>query len=364
MYIDSSIGDERMTKDQTNICKGIAIIMMYIHHLFSLWESFGVYDVIFAPFSDGFVVLVARLCKVCVAIFVFMTGYGYTKAYKSRQEGYKGATCRRYFKLMFSFWFIFILSMCTSFLGRNPLDVYGRRLPELFLNFFFDMMGISTIMGTPEFNVTWWYMSYAVLLVFITPLLIKVVKKLGIFTIPLVVLFPRFVTENMQRAFLWYLLSLVLGICFAEFNAFEKLNKLALIKKITVFLLGGLIGALVCILRFQTEFYDVFDAYLAVMICCTVYCFISYIFVFNRMLCFIGKHSMNMFLTHTLIKGYYYTDFIYSFRYFFLILLVLLVITLILSVCIEQVKKWIKYDLLEKICCEHAMKIMNAFEKR
>ena len=58
---------------------------------------------------------------------------------------------------------------------------------------------------------------------------------------------------------------------------------------------------------------------------------------------------MNMFLTHTMIRGYWYHDFTYSFNSAWLDTLVLLVITVIVSIVIENVKRMCGYNrLIEK----------------
>ena len=64
---------------------------------------------------------------------------------------------------------------------------------------------------------------------------------------------------------------------------------------------------------------------------------------------FVGKHSMNMYLTHTFIFCLFFPDFIYGFKYPILIFLALFTTSLLLSVCIEFVKKRIGfYKLLDK----------------
>ncbi len=65
-----------------------------------------------------------------------------------------------------------------------------------------------------------------------------------------------------------------------------------------------------------------------------------------RGLAFLGRHSMNMFLTHTFIRGSWYHNFIYGFKYAWLDTLVLLVITVLLSICIEYLKKITGYNKL------------------
>ena len=62
----------------------------------------------------------------------------------------------------------------------------------------------------------------------------------------------------------------------------------------------------------------------------------------NRLLTvmsFFGKHSMNIFLFHTFIFGYWFKDFIYSSRNPFIIFFLLLGICVIISLILEQIKK-------------------------
>lgn len=51
-----------------------------------------------------------------------------------------------------------------------------------------------------------------------------------------------------------------------------------------------------------------------------------------------GKHSMSVFLTHTFIYYYFFTDFIYSFRYVPLIWLVLFVTSMILAIVLDYTR--------------------------
>ena len=73
---------------------------------------------------------------------------------------------------------------------------------------------------------------------------------------------------------------------------------------------------------------------------------------------FIGKHSMNIFLIHTLIFEYYFTEFIYGFKNWFLILLMLLLTSLLGSMVINDRKNAEK--LLSKIKGLDDISITNA----
>ena len=79
------------------------------------------------------------------------------------------------------------------------------------------------------------------------------------------------------------------------------------------------------------------------------YEYLSYIPVARFWLKYIGKHSMNIFLTHTFIYFYYYPDFIYSFRSTWYVLPVFAAVSLALSIMIEVIKKIIGYNRLESL---------------
>ncbi len=62
---------------------------------------------------------------------------------------------------------------------------------------------------------------------------------------------------------------------------------------------------------------------------------------------YVGKHSMNMYLTHTFIFGYFFHDFIYGFKFPILIFLALFTTSLLLSICIEFAKLHIGFYRLQ-----------------
>lgn len=59
-----------MTKKQTNVFKGVAIILMFVHHLFG--DAGVLKDMNVHPFvPTNILLMIASAGKVCVAIFVF-----------------------------------------------------------------------------------------------------------------------------------------------------------------------------------------------------------------------------------------------------------------------------------------------------
>ncbi|MCM1397958.1 MAG: hypothetical protein NC225_00600 [Clostridium sp.] len=72
--------------------------------------------------------------------------------------------------------------------------------------------------------------------------------------------------------------------------------------------------------------------------------FINQIPVICNMLSFLGKHSMNIYLVHSMLKNMYLKEWLYSFHNWFLILIALLAVSIVISYVIEGLKKLLKFD--------------------
>ena len=96
--------------------------------------------------------------------------------------------------------------------------------------------------------------------------------------------------------------------------------------------------------KLNYTFLEIRDGLIPMIFIGYCYEFILPIKYVTNILQFLGKHSMNIFLTHTFIRYYYFKDFTYSFKYSILIVLVLLGISIIVSMVIELLKKAIKYN--------------------
>lgn len=356
-----------MTRENTNTCKGLAITMMYIHHLFYSAKTFEGFDVSFAPVGEENILLLARICKLCVAIFVLLTGYGYAKVDKA--AGFQTSTektVKRYFRIMFGYWFVFVLAQLTAFLGaRSRLVLYGETTGERVINIIIDSLGLAKLFGTPTFNATWWYISYAVLLIFLTPFIIKAVRKGGLSVLIIVAFLPRVLGDiSPDSNFFRYFLTLVMGIYLAENDVFEKIKKYFEKKAALEFVMWAILFGFSLYLWRETGWYGILDSCVASLIIYFCMRYISKIPFLKSILEFIGKHSMNMFMTHTFVYSYYFKEFTYSFKNWFLILVVLLITTFVLSLIIEWIKKTIRYDRLESICIEKTVGFINSIENR
>lgn len=352
----------KFDKQDTNIAKTIAIIMMYIHHSFFGTESYMGYTFSFAPFGESRTIAIAQLFKVCVTVFVFLSAYGITISFMKREEKenrevplkelFVDDFCR-WIKLISGFFVIYILAQIFSFLGRNNTEVYGTGIKRVVYTVL-DVFGLANIFNTPTFNPTWWYMGLAVLILLIMPLLYRAHRRIGVALFILAVILPRMLSLEFTPL-RWSLPSMCLGILFAERNFFAKLHNLYRDK---IYLHVGKVIVAIAVLcalfifRHKTQLLlDITDAFLAALII-----YISFeLFgergrVVKTVAAFCGKYSMNMFLAHTFFRGYYFKDFYYSFGNAWLIILVLTITTLLFYVCVEMFKKYSGYNkIVEKL---------------
>lgn len=294
-------------------------------------------------------------------MFVFLTAFGITRQYnkKLRDSGKTVLTkaelgafaLNRYIKLLFNFWFIYLLAALTSFLReggfRGVYFVNGVKKSIVYI--ILDAFGMADYFGTPTLNETWWYMSLAVFLVFVIPILIVCYKNCGIL---LIAVFSMISYVGLRdTGFTMYLFCVCMGIFCAEEQVLERLcqKKLFANKGLNVAikcLLYLILMGVLFYLRDITTYSYWLDAFITMAICSFSMEFHAVWRYPGKILCFLGKHSMNIFLLHTLIFEYYFTSFIYGFRHWILVVLVLLVISLLISVVCEVVKKWIRYPAL------------------
>ncbi|MDE5997964.1 MAG: acyltransferase family protein, partial [Muribaculaceae bacterium] len=110
---------------ESNSLKGIALVLLLIHHLFYIQK--GQYDDVYIG-EYGIVNLLGIICKVCVAIFVFLSGYGLgTTISENMSISLRNFYVRRFTKLFLNYWFIWLLFVPSGilFFDRSIKDVYG-----------------------------------------------------------------------------------------------------------------------------------------------------------------------------------------------------------------------------------------------
>lgn len=358
MVMDSKLN---FTKEDTLAMKGIAILILLFHHCFLERERYEGFTVSFAPFTEDGVLYLAAFSKVCVGIFVFLSAYGLTVSMRKYCEDNSGRistmVMRRLWRLLTGFWPAYFLCVVgTLLLGPEKLEVYGDGALR-FVYGFLDAMGLSRILGTPMLIQTWWYMSLAIMQIFLMPILIKVYNKMGgIWLLAMSLLLPMALRLHVTDVVRWMPI-MVLGIWCVDKNVFAALKGWEPVRSKRwlsglVKLLVALVVLCLAILGKNSEFgqkcLSLFDLLSAVAVLMFAALFVIGIPGLRRVLIILGTYSMNMFIIHNFIRARWFQGFTYSFKYWWLILLVLVVDSLLVSAILEMLKRAIGYTRFVK----------------
>ena len=353
---------KKISFDKSNslALKGIAILMMLMHHSFLSKSRYEGFKVSFEPLDAQHIISISVFMKICVPVFAFSSGYGLYLNYKKKKTSPGAWTASRALKTMSGFYIIWIISAIWGQIGFDSVNekffekqnVY-KAITDMVINF----LGLSKLLGTHTLNNTWWYMSAALVFVIMVPFFMKAEEYLPVVFFVVCALPRMFLvkysgsTEVMQ-----FMPAFVFGMCVAKYDLLNRwfgmynTGKNKIIKFVVEFLLVVLSYKLYISLAGNTyaEIKWVVVPAIVIAFCCE---FINPIPKVKEVLMFLGKHSMNIFMVHTFIRLYYYRDFTYSFGHFALIILVLLLTSLGVSIVLEFIKKRIHYDeFFAKIC--------------
>ena len=359
------------TKNHTRIVKGIAVLMLLFHHLFNDYPEYEGHYINYWPFTGDQVTNIALACRACVAVFVFITGYGLAASYAKTFSGGRKETPReltkfsltRWWNLMTRYWFIVVLAWVSGqFLGRRPWDVYGPGFMSTVSRAVLDFLGISESFQSGWFNPTWWYMSLAILMIFLAPLANYISRRVGSLTL-LAVFWLILGGFKFTATVALSLPSFFFGIVCFEYRLFDKWNDLWGDRRwgiaMKAFLLIAAMAA--CFAAFLNyNFLGVLEVSLAWLICASVMTFISRVPGLCAVLGVFGKHSDNLFFTHTLLYSYFFLDFYYSFQIPAVILVVLAATTLLLSIAIKAAKSYSGYSRRMDELGAHAVDLLAA----
>lgn len=340
---DNSTG-RYLDLNDTNVLKGIALILLLVHHLFSpsMYDNYGWDELMINGHLYPVTLAIGGLSNVCVALFVLLSGYGLTRQriLKKCPPQLLSFYKHRLGKLMFNYWFIFVIfvSLDIFVFDRNINDAYDGN--HVVAKFIADVFGLTHFFDFLAINPTWWFMSLIIFLYLIFPFLYRLVNNDPLFFVlmfSLVALIPwTFDPLTM--------LSLIFAFCLGIILARKPIN----FKIRYVFFYILLLGIGVFLRRRNYSTFNYYDGLISVGIV-YIYMILTLPKVVNKILAFIGRHSMNIFLFHTFLFYYWFSDFVYSFRNPILILVFFSALCLLVSLALEKIKKLIRFEKLVKL---------------
>ena len=108
----------------TNTGKGVALILLLIHHLFFQTEFFYNDWII----GDTHILMkFAEFSKVCVGIFVFLSGFGLFRSQSKAQLSLKNFVSLHFVKIYLNYWLIWLLFVPVGllFFDLSFTSIYG-----------------------------------------------------------------------------------------------------------------------------------------------------------------------------------------------------------------------------------------------
>lgn len=364
----------QFTKKDTALVKGAAILMMLFHHCFESKSRYAGYTLNFFPLTEGYTVMIATFFKICVALFVFLSGYGIaislSKISPDNPLGYIKQVRKRAFSLMSGFWIIYILSLISAaVIMPSMLDVYkDEHIFNSVVFALYDFLGLAELFGTPTLVGTWWYMSLALIIIAVMPLIYRFYKKFGAVPLFIITFLICGIVKNtasdeiVNYDMIRWTFTLELGMIFADMNLLVRIKEFKVFRKNSIvdFIIKFIVlNAVLLVCIYCRRWLDTSVSYIRdgiIPAFVVVYCYVilAEIPVLRNALQFLGKHSMNIFMSHTLLRGFFLKDFLYGLRYSMLTYFVLLALSVLLSIAIDLIKKYSGYN---KLCSKIMAKI-------
>lgn len=342
--------DNVFTKEHTEIAKGIAIILMLMHHLFAFSDRIkvGGYISILQLKGINIEVIAGGFGKICVGMYLFLSGYGMYYVLSKKGEFKFRDSYNQFKKLYFNYWIVFILFIPIGFM----FFLNKFNLLEFILNF----IGLVS-----SYNKEWWFFRTYVELIILFPIIRKIlgtdiilgfIKTFLIFSIAFVCdtifkIIPRldFIKEiwiynEVYNILLWQCAFSVGYLC-AKSNLYKKikqiLGKIKCDNKIFYFII-----ILLVIMVRRYKGYEIFKDPVLVPVFIFSIVNILYKSRIQKIFNYLGKHSTNMWLTHTFFCYYYFQGLTFYPKISILILIWLIILSLSASYIINYILKCIK----------------------
>lgn len=144
-----------LTKDYSNMVKGMAVLMMIMHHIWGFPEKIPA-----LPLSN-FEVQLGAAGKICVSIFMFISGYG---LYYSFEKKDTIRVWHRVWKVYKRFWQVFLIFVPIGFLYLSKPFAVQEFLANLFCLKF-------------SYNQEWWFLGTYIELLLVLPVMLMANQK-------------------------------------------------------------------------------------------------------------------------------------------------------------------------------------------
>ncbi len=314
------------TKKESNVIKGIAIILMLMHHLWRFPDRLyysGITDN-FTIFGQSISLYLGDFGKICVSLFFFISGYGlYTSHTKKPFD-----IIAKIKNIYLAFWKVFFIFIPIAFMFFSNQPDYAEKVNichryatfswEVFLK---NMLGINT-----QYNGEWWFLISYVGAIVSFPLIRKIADHFSacinvcivsitnlIFVYMVPLLQEGFHLNGLYNDFIYssFYMSVPYITCFWMGIVMAKDNLLFLLKermKDNHILnpISDIVLLITLVFLRTTGIGIIIDfIYVPFLIIISLH-LLGYIKWLKITLEYLGKHSTNMWLSHSFFCYYFY----------------------------------------------------------
>lgn len=300
-----------LTRQDTSVMKGIAICAMLCHHLYGFPPE-GV-----DPYT-GVLAWIGTLGKICVALFLFCSGYGLAANYKPQSilEDLK-FIAMRLVKFYANYWVIFLIFVPITIFAyhRSLADAYGMDA-NIYWCLFKDILGLQ---GFDSYNITWWFNLLIIILYLIFPILYRAAQRVPwlVLLIGLGVLRMAYHISHNPIDFCTWQFPFVVGMVWHLYE--NKFTKVAtwLSEHKYIFAICSVVLTIILVTLRMWPIIPSWkgtriDPFLTSSIALMVISIGKYMPRTSGVLAFLGKHSMNIYMMHTFFNAFYCKDLLHS----------------------------------------------------
>lgn len=325
-----------MSKDESLILKGLAILFMLWYHLFNrynvdCWTPFVII---------GNTSLVAILQSITnpVYIYVILSGYGLYKSYQISGIS-RCSVIRRTLKLFIHYWLV--LTIFAIIVG-------GVLRPDIFPGSLEDFLLSYTGIWTKYCGEAWFLLPYIFLLITSKAVFQLMDKKAIVFFISITIVFITSVYFKRHSGLsneyglglllsgLSFIFPFGIGSIMAKYQFFEKVRSVLHSNYLTIPVIFS-----ACVFRyFMPNFHIIFIP--VIMLCVISLNRNKYA---DKVLSFIGRHSTSMWFIHGFFYRSLFHDYIYVSHRPIIIYITLIVVSLLSAICID----WLNSNLQQFI---------------
>lgn len=326
-----------MTREETSILKGIAILLMLYLHLFM-----GQHIVIDEEVIDFTGTLTARITNSCnpVAFFLILSGFGLYKL--THKESFKYDLHKRNFRLYLHYWISLAIFIPIGYIcfEKCPNQEYSSVADVWHL-----LSGWES-----QFNHSIWFLLPYILMALLAPLAFKLMDRYPkLFVIVIITAWLLSSIAIAKLGFLFklaggefiYLVAVLLSFLFpfciggvaAKYDLFSRMgeaNKFVA----TTFMYLLFVGRIYC----PTSLVQPFYAFILMWL----YLHSFRISIVDKVLAELGRRSTSMWFIHCYFCYYYFTEQVYSLRNPILMYVALIVVSYLSAIILDTINSFVQ----------------------